>query len=541
MGWWHKRHPVGSRVQVSKRLLLINSASSVLRRILYVSVLLWVNQYLLRRIGSDEYSLYPLAMTVAFVVPLLSLFLTAGLARFVTEAYALGDDEKITSIVSTMSVSLLVLAIVCLAGGLVFSWHVGRVLTIPAGCLWDARVMFGLLVISTAMRLPLAPFEFGLYVKQKFVLQNLIGLFVEAVKVVLLFVLLFGVSTRILWVVVVEVITQSLSTAIMVAVSLKEVPSMRFSRQRIDWGIARQIMGFGGWSLVINTAWLAQRMLDPVFLNKLARLSDVTSYHFATMPVRHIRGFSAVATAPLLPQLIAMHAAGRREQMQRLYLRGGRYGLWAVLGITLPAMVYCRELVALYMGPKYIGTAFVMLVALATVSWGYSNWVLAPLCQAKDEMRPMAVRTAVLQVLRIGLILLFVGSWHMGALGMAIAGLVAAAAGMAINVPLGWRLTEIKPRLWFREVFVKGNIPGAVALSVWLGLEILRPPSTWVMVGLYVSAGLLVYLLVLVFHSFDDYERTYCRKAISGIVARYRALRTRGTSPSASSSGTSSD
>ena len=191
---------MSSRVLLSKRLFLVNSASAVLRRILYVSVLIWLNQHLLRRVGAVEYSLYPLVVGVMYFVPLLSLFLTAGLGRFVTEAYALGDDEKVTRIVSTMTVPLLVLSGLCLAGGLLFAWHIGHVLTIPSGRLWDARIMLGLLVCCSALRLPLVPFTFGLYVKQRFVLQNLIGLGVEVVKMALLFVLLRGLeNTPLRW------------------------------------------------------------------------------------------------------------------------------------------------------------------------------------------------------------------------------------------------------------------------------------------------------------------------------------------------------
>lgn len=519
-----------SRIQLSKRLLLINSASSVLRRILHISVLIWLNQYLLRRIGEVEYSLYPLVVGLMFFFPLLSLFLTAGLGRFVTEAYTLGDDKRITSIVSTMAVPLVALGGLSLVGGLIFAWHIGSVLTIAPGRLGDARIMLGLLVCCTALRLPLVPFEFGLYVKQKFVLQNVIGFLVEVVKAGLLFVLLFGVSTRVLWVVVAEVVAQSLSSVIMIAVSLKHVPAMRFSIHCIDWSIARRIMGFGGWSFVLNSASSTQKMLDPVFLNELAMAGDVTSYHIATMPMRHIHAFVAVATAPLLPQLITMHTTGRHEQMRRLYLRGARYGLWIILCITLPAMVYSRELITLYLGPEYIETAFVMVLTLLTTIWGFSTWMLPQMCHAKDQMRPIALRYAILQVVRMALILYFVGWRGLGALGLAGAGLTAAAAGAAMNLPLGWRLVQIKPGQWFREVMVQGAVPGVVAVLVWLGLEILHPPLTWILLGLYVGAGLAVYLAVLVLYSFDSYERTHIRQALSRIAWRVRTLQV-GRSP----------
>lgn len=532
---------MNSRVQLSKRLLLINSASSVVRYVLSVSVLIWLSQYLLRRIGDVEYSLYPLVVGVIVFIPLLSLFLTAGLARFVTEAYAMGDDKKVTSIVSTMTVPLLGLAVLCLVAGLTFSWHIGHILTIPAGRLWDARIMLGLLVCSTALRLPLTPFVFGLYVEQRFVLQNVIGLVAEVVRIAILFALLFGVSTRVLWVVVAEVTSQWFSSVVMVVVSQRYVPAMRFSARKIDWSIARQIMGFGGWNLVINCASSVQRMLDPLFLNKLATLGDITSNHIATMPTRHLCTLAGVAAAPLVPQLVTMHATGRHDQLQRLYVRGGRYGLWAVMCVTLPAMVYCRELITLYLGAEYIETAFVMVLALLPTTWEFSHWMLPQLCHAKDRMRPIALRFAAMQVVRLALVLVFVGALNLGALGLGGAGLIAAAANSAINLPLGWRLVDVSPGRWFKDVLVQGVIPGAAALVVWLGLELLRPPSTWTALGLYVSAGLLVYLAVLVFYSFDTYDRARIRTVVGSVARGFRAGQTKPSPLSVVSSGTSAD
>jgi len=532
---------MSSRVLLSKRLFLVNSASAVLRRILYVSVLIWLNQHLLHRVGAVEYSLYPLVSSVILFIPLFSMFLTAGLGRFVTEAYALGDDEKVTSIVSTMAVPLLGVAVLCLAGGLVFSWYIDRLLTIPPGRLWDARIMFALLVCCTATRLPLTPFEFGLYIQQRFVLQNLIGLLVEVVKIVLLFVLLFGVSTRVLWLVVAEVIVQWLSSAIMVTVSTRQVPALRFCARRIDWSIARRIMGFGGWSFVISCGVSAQRMLDPVFLNKLARLGDVTSYHIGTMPMRHIQSFASVAMAPLLPQLITMHATGRHEQMRHLYLRGSRYGLWIVLCITLPAIVYCRELITLYLGAEYIEIAFVMVLALLTTIWGFSHWMLPQLCHAKDQMRPMALRYSAMQVVRIALVIYFVGWLRLGALGLAGAGLIAAVAYGVTNLPLGWRLVEIGPGQWFREVMVRGLLPGVPAALVWGGLEVVYPPTTWTLLGLYVAAGLVVYLAVLVLYSLDTYDRIQIRQIVGALVRGCQRLQSRPSSLSTVSNRTGSD
>lgn len=54
---------MNSRVEISKRLVLINSGSSVLAHLVNISILLWLHQYLLRRISPEEYSLYPVIVS----------------------------------------------------------------------------------------------------------------------------------------------------------------------------------------------------------------------------------------------------------------------------------------------------------------------------------------------------------------------------------------------------------------------------------------------------------------------------------------------
>src|SRR2546422_1018991 len=103
-----------SQVAISKRLVLINSASSVVTKVLSATVLLWMHRYLLRRISPEEYSLLPVVMSIVAFMPLLTVTLTAGLGRYVVEAYARGDERRVTQIVSTMFPWLLAASLVLL-------------------------------------------------------------------------------------------------------------------------------------------------------------------------------------------------------------------------------------------------------------------------------------------------------------------------------------------------------------------------------------------------------------------------------------------
>jgi hypothetical protein len=105
------------QVEISKRLVLINTASGILARTINVSVVVWLHQYLLRRITPEEYSLLPLLLSVIVLLPLLASILTAALGRFVLEAYVRGDYRAVTQIVSTAFPMLLGMAFLLLLGG----------------------------------------------------------------------------------------------------------------------------------------------------------------------------------------------------------------------------------------------------------------------------------------------------------------------------------------------------------------------------------------------------------------------------------------
>ncbi len=223
------------RVEASKKLVLINSASAVVATAVNMAVWFWLQPYLLHRIGDEEYSLYPVLAAVMVFLPMFTMVIISGISRYVTEAYARGDDRRVVQIVSTMTVVLFGVGLAILIGGAFFCWFIDRILNIPAHRLWDARIMMGLMVLFFAIRVATTPFCVGLFVRQKFVLRNLILVGQEAVRITILLSLLFGVSTRVLWVVVATIGANLCGLIIILVVSVRLVPALRFRISQVRW------------------------------------------------------------------------------------------------------------------------------------------------------------------------------------------------------------------------------------------------------------------------------------------------------------------
>lgn len=502
---------MSSKVEISKKLVVINSASSVAARLLNISVLVWLQQYLLSHITAEEYSIYPVLMAVMVFVPLITNILTWGIGRYVVEAYANGDEHRITSIVSTMTPILSAVAVVLMAVGGFLAWNVDHILNIAPDRVWDARFMMGVMLASAAVRLPLAPVGVGLYVRQKFVLQNGIQLGAELLRIGLLLALLLGVSTRVIWIPVAQVSANMIGLAIKVVLSRRMIPSLRMKRGSFDKSIAREISSFGAWNSVNQLADTIRSAADPLILNLLcgaAAAVQVTCFHLGNLAYFHITAMAYMAAAPVKPALTAMHATGDQARLGRVYLRGNRYGMWTALLAAAPLIVFGREFFTLYTKPMYIGAATVMVLLMAQYPLAFTSMMLPLIAEARAELRALTILGIITHVANIGLAIYMVGALGLGAFGAALARLIIAIASAPLYMPLGIRLSGVTWRRWLHETVWLGLAPSLAGLPLWLAAKYLIRPDTWVELGTCFVIGAIGYALVLLLFCLQGGERS---------------------------------
>ena len=208
----------------AKRTIAINSAWAAGTRVVQVALLVWLQQYLLKRIDPAEYSLLAVVQAALFLMPLLSTSLISASARFLTESFAKGRLDAVSQATRSMLpvVSLAAGAISVLGGLLVI--YLDKIFLIPPHILRDARLMLTLMAGTYALRIWFVPFFSGIFVVQKHRVYYMVELCCEILKLALLLALLFGVSTRILWLTVAQCATSLIETALTVWLSLRYLP-----------------------------------------------------------------------------------------------------------------------------------------------------------------------------------------------------------------------------------------------------------------------------------------------------------------------------
>lgn len=513
-------------VQISKKVMLINSASSFGTRLINVFVLLWLNQYLVSQLSDEEYSLLPLLTSVMMFAPLLTTVLTAGLGRYIMEAYARDDENRVTQIVSTMLPILSLAGVAFLSAGWIFAWYIDYVLTIAPERVWDARIMMGLLMMATAIRVPQSAFGVGLYIQQRFVIQNAIQVGCEFIRIALLFILLFGVSTRVMWVVTASVIAEMVSLVLITILSVRSVKALRFHRSAINWSIAGELTSFGGWSFVATLADRIRTGADPILLNKLATANDVACFHLGSLPNRQIQRFSQAVRQPLQPVLTALHATEDVKRLRNVYMRGGRIALWCALLPAVLLMVLHMEFILLYVGEEFAQAGRVMLISLTLFPLAYGSTLTAAIATAQGKIRRWALILVGMNSANLAVTIYLVGYLEWGAIGSALGTLATTAVFYPLFVyPLGLELVGATFSRWLHETLIPGFAPGVVTAAALLLINGSFIIDTWPRLLAAFTAGGTVYAVVLAFcfqkEDWADVRRVWDK--VSGLVGRQAA------------------
>ncbi|MCB6179844.1 oligosaccharide flippase family protein [Rhodobacter sp. Har01] len=506
---------------VSKRLVVINSASSLLARIVNMTVLLWMYQYLLKRISPEEFAVLPVVSALMVFAPLFFSFFTGGISRYVVEAYAKGDRDRVTTIVSSIFPLLAAMAVVFLALGLLFAVNIEKVLNIAPGMVIPARVMMALLVVNFFIQMLVIPFATGFHVRQRYVELNLLGIARDVFRIMLQLVFLLGIGPQVVWVVVATVVAETIFSAVMVRRSLALVPELRLRSGAYDWGQARRLLNFGLWTTLGRLGAVMSTNAATILLNLYGSAVDVTSYYLGATFYRQINSTVALATQPLQPVLTAMHALEDRQRLRATVFRGGRYAMWVTLVVAVPLVIYANDFIALYLGGAYSQAGMVTILFMLILPFTQPTALLAMTAMAKEQVKVFFLPAFLFQL--AGLVLMFASLTltDTGAIGVALSLTVSVVGSQILYYwPLCLTMTDARMSDFRDQVLVPGVLPAAAGMVVWGGLRLLRAPDTWSSLIGFGAAGALVYAIVLFGFCLNPGERADLRKVFGRLLGR---------------------
>ncbi len=348
---------------MQRRQLLINATMSVMQILIVGGVLFILYKFLLTTIGIIQFGIWSVVVTTTSVTQIANLGLSASSVRFVAKYVAREENENVSGVIQTTSLSIgIFIGLVVLIGYPIIRWILAFV--IPSESLSLALSILPLSLIALWITMVTSTFQAGLDGYQRIDLRSLLLMGGAIIHLLLCFILapaygLMGLAYA-------EVVRNFIIMALSWFLLRKQLPILPLIPHKWNKKLFREVIAY---SIKFQIISLTTMLYDPItkaFLSKFANLSMVGYYEMASKMVLQFRSFIVSANQVIVPAIANLQEK-EPEKIQSLYLTS--YKLLFYLSLPLYSfIIICAPLISeLWIG-RY-ENVFVFFGILLSIGW----------------------------------------------------------------------------------------------------------------------------------------------------------------------------
>jgi len=393
------------------RIFIKNSLANLASGLSTAVLSLLVPAFLSRYLTQPEFSAWMLIVQLAAYTALLNLGIQGATSRYVAFYAARGDRDSTSDVVSTAFFALVFTAIPAAALVLAASRNIDHLFpALPAHLVAAGRSGLLLMGLASALSMPaeaIAGTFTGLQRNELVAVIQGGGRLVLAAALIAIVLLEGGVTSM-----------AAAFAAVTVAVFLgfwwtnRRLDTVEISPRRAHWRSFRQIWAYCGALIVWTVAMLLVNGFDTAIVGRVD-FPAVGVYSACFGPILLIAGVQQALFSPLLQFGAARASQLSDHSLPPLLLRSTKLSTLLLLSLSVPLLLFGRDLLGWWLGPKYSDPAFTIFRLLLIgntvrlLATPYSMLLLATLKHKRALLAPIVeastnVTVAIAAGLRFG-------------------------------------------------------------------------------------------------------------------------------------------
>jgi len=442
-------------------------------------------RFFLGRLGEARYGIWVLVGSLFRYRGILGMGLNSAINRHIPVCLAKGDHEGVARVINTALLFFSALALVVVLLSLLLYVNVGAWFAIEP----DLVPTAGVLVLITGMCFALSsPFQLTSAVLSGLQRYDVIGIVTLGVLVVrttvVVILLLRGYSLLTMGVIfgVSEVATRVLQLAFV----RRLLPGVSLSRRYIDWGLLKEMLFYGMNTFMYAMGALVIYKASDLIIGVFLGTTQISRFAVATAGVLLLSQLLQAFTRAIKPAVSDLDARDDQSRVKEIALLTQKYSLLLILPAGAFLVVFGREFLTVWVGPKFADPAVVnsLAVVLAVLTVGHcirlmqhSNFLVLV---GRGEHRVFGVLTAVTGLLCVCSAVFavkFLG-WGLHGIAWCNALPMAVVSGFVLPIyfnrimQIAWR--ESLLRVW--RPALAGSLPAVALMVAW---KFLAPPDSW--------------------------------------------------------------
>ncbi|MEI6892446.1 MAG: MATE family efflux transporter [Pontiella sp.] len=477
--------------------------------------------FLVKQYGSIGYGLVALGGFLTQYVGLISRSISNSVGRFLNIALNKNDWQQANEILSTAVFTNIGIICIQLPLFVLAIWKLNWLIDFPTEMMVDFRIFVGCNIAIFYIGLIEGTVFTPIVAANRLDIGAKISIFVQLIRIVLIFSLISGIGAR-LWIIgVVDLGIKLAVFFILLIISRKLVDHNLVCRWRfvtLKW--ARPILRMAGWSLFASFGFALFNKTDVWIINRFVDVELAGVYAAILVWPNFVRQIGGQFAALLGPVYTIDYAKGNMERMVYICMFSYRFlGLLSAILVGF-IIVFAEDILLLWMGVDYVQYATLLKLMTCCLIVTLGETAIWGVFTAIDKMQYPGWANIVLGIVNLVLSLILVFSGF-GVYGVIAGTIVSTVLKCSVILPYGIAKEMGVPFIEFLQTYI---VNLAIFGLVWcLGalVHALVPGSIFGQCALFASL-VLVMLPVMLRVGFTRVERNDIATRMKKVVSIIR-------------------
>lgn len=321
------------------------------RQLLILGVSLYTVRITLNVLGVTDYGIYSVIAGIVTMLAFLSSSMTSATQRFFSFSLGQNNTEQLRK---TFTVNWVIYGIIALLAIVLLEtvglWFVNNQLKLPPERFAAAQWVYQFSVLTFAAGILSTPFTAIIIAHEDMHIYAYISVAEALLKLLAVFLLIYlPFEKLVLYSVLMFALTvvRSLVFAIICSYKYAECQYRRF---HWDLPLAKEIVGFTGWTLLGQATTMARTQAITVLLNQMFNPTVVAARAISTNICNQINIFSGNFNVSLYPPIIKAYADGRKQEMLSLIANGAKITFFLMWVFALPLFLEMEAVLRIWLG-----------------------------------------------------------------------------------------------------------------------------------------------------------------------------------------------
>jgi O-antigen/teichoic acid export membrane protein len=445
-----------------------------------------VMPFLINRLGESTYGIWIVLGALTSYFGLLDLGTRGSIGRHVALHHANGDRVALNQTVTgglaiLMVVGAATVAVIFTCEPLFF-----RLFAVPLERQSDASNALRIVAVQFALFLVATTFDAILWGFQRFDWLNAVEIPSSLMRGVLTLTLVRSDADLVTLAAITFAVTVTSGLA-KCFLAFRVDPHLRLGTRYLSRSSLRELLSFGGWSMIVSVAMVTRTQLSTLLIGSLLGLTLVTPYAIAARLLGVLNSGLTALVGVITPFATALHATDQKERQRWIFLMGGHYNAALTVFFVSFLIILGRSLINLWIGPKFPQAAFLLTILALGEFLPGTQYVTSSIVLASARHRVPAL-LALLEIVAVSL-LTFALIPVLGLIGAVLAIAIPAFLLRGVGRMLwGCRVVGMPLRPYLLQA-IAGPMSCVVLPAAIIGLAThYHPPRTWFLFVGYAAA-----------------------------------------------------